>query len=310
MLSLEIQSFTYGVKENLSQIQFELKQGEHLSLLGESGCGKSTLLNLIYGLLHLESGSIFWNRKKLLGPKHNLIPGEPFMKLVSQEFNIMPFTNVADNIATHLSRVDPERDALRVQELLRVVDLEEFAHTKVKHLSGGQKQRVALAKALAKEPELLLLDEPFSSIDSFRKNKLRRNLYRYLKSRGISCITATHDSEEALSFSDQILLLKEGKKISYGSPESVYESISTAYQAGFFGEVSVIPAGILSSEVEVLLPHQLCISEEKTGLPAIVQDSYFKGSHYLIHCKHEANDLFVQHKTRMIPGQIINLGRF
>ncbi len=309
MLSVDIKSFAYDSDEILSDISFELKSGQHLAVLGESGCGKSTLLHLVYGLLSLDSGTISWNETKLLGPKYNLIPGEPFMKLVSQEFNIMPFTSVADNVATHLSRLDAEKDASRVAELLLVVGLEEFSNVKVKILSGGQKQRVALAKALAKEPELLLLDEPFSNIDSFRKNKLRRKLYGYLKKKGIACITATHDSEEALSFSDKMLLLKDGKMASIGSPEEVYNSITTPYQAGFFGEVSEIPAGLLSSEALVLLPHQLSVSEEKTALEVVVKRSFFKGSHYLIQCDHQGKDLFVRHEKKLKEGQHIFLKR-
>ena len=206
MLSVQITSFSYAEKEILSDITFQLKAGEHLAVLGESGSGKSTLLHIIYGLLHVEQGSLSWEDKKLLGPNHNLIPGESFMKMVTQEYDLMPFTTVADNIATHLSRLHMEKDEQRVEQLLEVVDMMSFKSSLVKNLSGGQKQRVALAKALANEPKLILLDEPFSSIDTFRKNKLRRNLFSYLKEQGISCITATHDSDEALSFSDTLLI--------------------------------------------------------------------------------------------------------
>lgn len=310
MLSVKIKSFAYDSEEILKDIAFDVKPGEHLAVLGESGCGKSTLLHLIYGLLHLEAGSIQWKKTKLLGPRHNLIPGEHFMKLVSQEFNIMPFTSVTDNIAIHLSRLDTEKDASRVRELLRVVGLEKVADVKVKNLSGGQKQRVALAKALAKKPKLLLLDEPFSNIDTFRKNNLRRKLYSYLKEYEISCVTATHDSEEALSFSDNMMLLKNGKMVSYGSPEEVYNSVSTEYQAGFFGEVSLIPAGLFSSEALVLLPHQLSVSEEKTALQVMVKRSFFKGGHYLIQCDHLGKDLFARHRTKLKVGQKIYLNQF
>ena len=305
MLAVDIESFAYQTDDILKNIKFQLQPGEHLAVLGESGCGKSTLLHIIYGLFHLEHGSIRWNNTPLLGPKHNLIPGEPFIKLVSQEFNVMPFISVAENIATHLSRLDMDEDALRVRELLQVVDLVAFADTKVKNLSGGQKQRVALAKALAKKPELLLLDEPFSNIDTFRKNTLRRNLYGYLKEQGISCITATHDSEEALAFSDNMLLLKKGEEVSYGSPEVVYGAISTPYQAGFFGEVNIIPSDILTSEKQVLLPHQLKISKVKTPLKALVKRSYFKGGHYLIHCRNNDLNLFVNHPTYLEIDKII-----
>lgn len=170
------------------------------------------------------------------------------MKLVAQEFNVLPFSTVSENIASHLNRFDTEKDKKRVSDLLQVVDLVEFANTLVKNLSGGQKQRVALAKALANKPELLLLDEPFSNIDTFRKNKLRRNLFEYLKSNNISCITATHDSEEALSYADRILMIKDGTIEAYGSPEQVYNNLENAYRASFFGEANILPASLFSSE--------------------------------------------------------------
>ena len=115
MLKVEIDSFAYSEKTILKNVSFTLKPGEHLSILGESGCGKSTLLHLVYGLLHLENGSIFYNEKKLLGPTKALIPGEPFMKLVAQEFNIMPFTTVAENLGSHLSGLDEEKDKKRIE---------------------------------------------------------------------------------------------------------------------------------------------------------------------------------------------------
>ncbi|MCB0456879.1 MAG: ABC transporter ATP-binding protein [Flavobacteriaceae bacterium] len=282
MLQVAIHSFSYTEKEILSEINFHLHKGSHLAVLGESGCGKSTLLHLIYGLLHLENGDLQWGDKKLLGPKFNLVPGEDFIKLVAQEFNVMPFISVAENIATHLPRLDLKADHKRVQELLSVVDMEPYANVMVKNLSGGQKQRVALAKALAKKPELLLLDEPFSNVDVFRKNTLRRKLFSYLKSNHITCITATHDAEEALAFSDIILLLKDGKMERFTSPENLYHSFKNSYQASFFGEVSLIPAGILSAEEKILLPHQLTVSESKTALQVEVTQSYFKGKYYIV----------------------------
>ncbi|MCH9661225.1 MAG: ABC transporter ATP-binding protein [Bacteroidetes bacterium] len=302
MLQTTITSFSYSEKEILKDLSFQLKKGEHLVILGESGCGKSTLLHIIYGLLHLEHGHIFWNEKKLLGPRHNLVPGEPFIKLVAQEFNVMPFISVSENIATHLSRLDLDKDADRVSELLEVVDLVSFKDEIVKNLSGGQKQRVALAKALAKEPELLLLDEPFSNIDSFRKNKLRRNLFRYLKKNKISCITATHDSEEALAFSDTVLMLQNGKKTLYGVVQEVYQNIKTPYQASFFGDVTMLPAGILSKKKAVLLPHQLMVSQTITSLEVTVLQSYFKGSHYLIEAEFTKGLCFFNHPTKLAKG--------
>ncbi|MDC8002278.1 ABC transporter ATP-binding protein [Aequorivita todarodis] len=311
MLKVEIDSFAYSEKTILKDVSFTLKPGEHLSILGESGCGKSTLLHLIYGLLHLENGSIFYNGKKLLGPTKALIPGEPFMKLVAQEFNIMPFTTVAENLGSHLSGLDEEKDKKRIEQLLEVVEMESFKNTLVKNLSGGQKQRVALAKALANEPKVLLLDEPFSNIDVFRKNKLQRKIFNYLKEKNISCITATHDSEEALAFSDQILMLKDGSKEMFGTPEFIYKNVATEYQAGFFGEANLLPKSLISSEVSseeiIIFPHQLKISEEKTPLEAAVKKSYFKGDHYLIECIWNNRKIYFNHSKPLKTNNVLFL---
>ncbi|GHC43993.1 ABC transporter ATP-binding protein [Ulvibacter litoralis] len=311
MLNVSIDSFGYSEKEILKDIHFKLNAGEHLAILGESGCGKSTVLHLVYGLLHLNRGSIHWDNTLLLGPTHHLIPGETFMKLVAQEFNVMPFITVAENIATHLSRLDSDKDAVRVQELLTVVDLIPFENTLVKNLSGGQKQRVALAKALANEPKLLLLDEPFSNIDTFRKNKLRRNLFNYLKENKIMCITATHDSDEALAFADRILLLRNGQEELCGTPETVFSNLKTAYQKGFFGEVTILPSDLFSSETAseelVLLPHQLVPSKATTKLEVTVKKAYFRGHYYLIEATWNTQVVFFIHSEELEPNTTLFL---
>ncbi|MCG2417458.1 ABC transporter ATP-binding protein [Aequorivita sp. F47161] len=311
MLKVEIDSFSYSEKTILKNIHFTLKPGEHLSILGESGCGKSTLLHLVYGLLHLENGSIYYNEKKLLGPTKTLIPGELFMKLVAQEFNIMPFTTVAENLGSHLSKLDEEKDENRIDALLEVVEMEAFKNTLVKNLSGGQKQRVALAKALANEPEVLLLDEPFSNIDTFRKNKLQRNIFSYLKKNNISCITATHDSDEALAFSDHILMLKNGTIEMTGTPQFIYESVSTEYQAGFFGDANLLPKKLFSankvSENIIVFPHQLKVSEEKTKLEVAIKKSYFKGDHFLIESIWNEQTIFFKHHNSLEVNIMLHL---
>lgn len=317
MLKVDLRSFSYDEENLLKDIQFTIHPGEHLSILGESGSGKSTLLHLVYGLLHLENGTIFYNGKKLLGPTKALIPGESFMKLVAQEFNIMPFTTVAENLGTYLSRQDEAKDESRINELLEIVELESFKYTLVKNLSGGQKQRVALAKALANAPEILLLDEPFSNIDTFRKNKLRRKIFSYLKKNDIACISATHDSEEALAFSDKIIMLKDGTIALSGTPESIYHHVSTPYEAGFFGEANFLPMELFSDEKttadEIFFPHQLKILEKvpSGNFPdtpvAIVKNNYFKGSHYLIEANFNEQIIFFNNAEPLKIGDCYTL---
>ncbi len=297
-LRIDIEEFSYQEVPVLKDIHLELAKGEHIAILGESGCGKSTLLHLIYGLLHLEKGSIYWGDKELLGPNFNLIPGEEFMKLVAQDPNVMPYTKVSENVATHLSRINLFSDQKRVKELLRVVSLEDFSETMVKHLSGGQKQRVALAKSLAKTPKLLLLDEPFSHIDSFKKNQLRRNLFEFLKKEQISCITATHDAEEALAFSDRILMLKGGIQERLDHPEKIFNHPENTYQASFFGEVTKnIPASGFPKKF--WLPHEIKTSKNSTPIKATVKASYFKGTQYVIHAVFKEKDIFFNHSRSL-----------
>jgi ABC-type sulfate/molybdate transport systems ATPase subunit len=300
MLDIHIDSFAYPDTENkpvLQHVSFTLKQGEHLAVLGESGCGKSTLLHLIYGLINLSEGSIRYNNNKLLGPKHNLIPGEHFMKLVAQELDIMPFISVAENIASHLDRNDRAKDDARVDDLLAVVQLTPFKHVKVKNLSGGQKQRVAIAKALAQQPEVLLLDEPFSSIDTFLKNTLRRSFFNYTRSQNITCIIATHDTAEALGFTDRMLLLRAGKTERINTPKAIYESLENKYQASFFGEVSVVGTA-------TYLPHQLKIAEEKTAIEMVVIKSYYLGAYYLIEGLTKGEKMYVHHDAALIKDTL------
>lgn len=307
MLTIHIDSFSYSTKTILKNIAFSAEPGEHISILGESGSGKSTLLHLIYGLLHLEEGHIQYNGKKLLGPKKALIPGEPFMKLVAQEFNIMPYSTVRDNVYSHLSGIDQAEDERRIDELLKIVGLSHYKNTLVKLLSGGQKQRVALAKALADEPEILLLDEPFSNVDAFRKNELRRLLFRYLKLKNITCISATHDSEEALAFSDRILMLKEGEQIRFENPEILYQSVEDTYQAGFFGEAACIPTHLFdttnSEGNKVVYASQLAISEDETAMQVEVKRIYFQGSYYLIQSDWDGKEIFFHHKIKLETGR-------
>ncbi|HNQ27102.1 MAG TPA: ATP-binding cassette domain-containing protein, partial [Aquaticitalea sp.] len=160
MLRIDNISFAYEKRTVLESIDIKAGRGEHVSIVGESGSGKSTLLKLIYGEYDLARGEIFWGNTRILGPKFNLVVGYDFIKMVAQEFDLMPFISVEENVGKYLSNFFLEEKKERVKELLEVVELNDFAKTKVKFLSGGQKQRVALARALAKQPEIILLDEP------------------------------------------------------------------------------------------------------------------------------------------------------
>lgn len=301
MLKVNNVSFAYSNKPVLQNIDLSIKKGEIVSLVGESGSGKSTLLKAIFGLLNVENGSLFWNNKQLLGPNFNLIPGETFMKYVSQDFKLMPFISVEENIGKHLSPFEPEEKANRISELLELIDLADFAHSKVKNLSGGQQQRVALAQALAQVPELLLLDEPFSQVDSFRKNQLRSNLFSYLKKKQISCIIATHDVVDALSYTDTAIVIKDGKLIQKDTPQNLYNYPKNFYVASLFDDVNLLPLSLFNGENTakkiLLYPHELQLNNTEKGVKMRVRKSFFRGDYFLIEGIVKGHPVFFKHTT-------------
>lgn len=300
MLQVDNISFGYGKEPVLDNISFKAKAGAHVSIIGESGSGKSTLLKLLYGTYDLNKGHIFWKDQEILGPKFNLVVGPEFMKYVAQEFDLMPYTTVAENIGEFLSNFYPVEKQVRIKELLEVVELTEFAGIKVKNLSGGQKQRVALARAIAKEPEVLLLDEPFSHIDNFKKHSLRRNLFKYLKDKKITCIVATHDKEDVLSFSEEMMVLHNAKIIANDSPVNLYKNPENKLVASFFDEFNELePYGIVYA-------HQLK-AVEKSDLKAIVKRSYYKGSYYLIEADLNGEKVFFEHPNKIAPEKEVYL---
>jgi ABC-type sulfate/molybdate transport systems ATPase subunit len=303
MLKVKKILFSYQDKPTINTISFELKKGRSVAVIGESGCGKSTLLKLIYGLYDLDEGSIFWNNVEVLGPKFNLIPGMDFMKYLAQDFDLMPFITVAENIGKYLSNSYPEQKNARIAELLEIVEMTDYANIKAKNLSGGQMQRVALARVLALEPEVLLLDEPFSHIDNFRKNSLRRKLFSYLKEKKITTIFATHDSSDVLSFADEVLVLKDGQLIEEGNPKSIYNHPKNKYIASLFGDVNEIE---LDGKIELIYPDQFNIVE-KSDLKVEVVRSYFLGSHYLIEAIYNDRKIFFESEKELATGTIIYL---
>jgi len=302
MLKVESINYTYQKSFQLRDISFELDSGQILGIIGESGCGKTTILNLIFGKLDTAEGSIYWSNNKILGPSHQLIAGREDFKYVTQDFELMPYTSVLENIIKPLSRQYLEDNIIRANELLKVVNLEEHQNKKVKNLSGGQKQRVALAQALANTPKLLLLDEPFSHIDSFFKNKLRRELFRFLKKEKITCIIATHDKADVLAFSDKILVLKQGEMLDYRSPKQLYNSPSSGYVAGLFGDYNLVNSKFISTEFNedeiVVYPNEIELRILSKNSVKIT-DQYFMGEYYKVIVNYKSKT-FIVHSLKQL----------
>ena len=210
MLRVNEICFSYQDKLVVKNVDFSLTKGKNLALIGESGCGKSTLLKLIYGLYDLDEGQIFWNETEVLGPKFHLIPGMPFMKYLAQDFDLMPFITVGENVGKYLSNFFPEEKQQRIAELLEIVEMTEYAAVKAKFLSGGQMQRVALARVLALEPEVLLLDEPFLGLAPMVVEEIRHAL-NILRQDGMTMILVEQKLDIALPFTSRTHVMIKGQ---------------------------------------------------------------------------------------------------
>ena len=215
----------------------------------------------------------------------------------------MPFISVSENIQKFLSRFYPEESQRRTEELLEVIEMTAFADVMVKTLSGGQQQRVAIARALAKEPEIILLDEPFSQIDNFKKNSLRRKLFNYLKQKEITCIVATHDGDDALSFADTMLVIKNNTSIALDKPMDIYNNPKSKYIASLFDDMNEIE---MNGKTLLLYPHQIHIVDE-LGDEAIVLQSYYKGSYWLVEAEFQGQKVYIKHSLEIEVGEYIYL---
>ena len=282
LLEINHLNFSYSKEKPLFEnLSLTFEEGKIIALAGESGCGKSTLLSLIYGLLDWESGDIIFDGKKLLGPKGNLVPGEAEMKFVAQNFDLMPYATVAENVGKFISNINLAKKKETVSELLEVVGLEEFAPILPKYLSGGQQQRVAIARALSVLPKLLILDEPFSNLDFPRKIELREKLFRYVKQNNISLVISTHELQDIIPWLDEIIVLQNGKIVQKGNPEEAFKNPFNSYVAKLFGEVNIFSESEMQDfQISKFsyYPREIKISEN--GFEAEVLESRFAGNHY------------------------------
>ncbi len=282
LLEIKRLFFSHHPEQNLfKNFNLKIEEGKIIALAGESGCGKSTLLNLIYGLLDWQEGEIIFDGKPISGPKKNLVPGEEDMKLVAQHYDLMPYSTVAENVGKFISNIHLDQKKKRVQELLSVVGLEEYADILPKYLSGGQQQRVAIARALSVLPKLLLLDEPFSNLDFSRKIQLRERLFTYVKENKISLLISTHEIQEVIPWLDQIIVLKEGRLIQNDNAEETYRNPYNSYVAELFGEVNIFSEeelGVFNISKKLWYPHEILVSE--AGKKAELLESRFAGNHF------------------------------
>jgi iron(III) transport system ATP-binding protein len=245
MIRLQVQNLTKsypsGREPAVRDVSFELPEGKLLSLVGESGSGKTTLLRLLAGLEKPDQGAILLDGQVLSSPSTVVPPEQRGIGLVFQHHALFPHLTVEKNIAFGLRHRSRDERIETTRQLLALVGLIGFENRYPHELSGGERQRIALARALAPEPKLLLLDEPFSSLDARLRQSVRDDTRAILKERGATALFVTHDTGDALSIADRIVVLKHGSLQQDGAPPEVYHAPANAYVASFFGTCNFLP---------------------------------------------------------------------
>ncbi|MGH7787053.1 MAG: ABC transporter ATP-binding protein [Candidatus Binatia bacterium] len=244
VISLKDVHKRFGSFIAVERANFDIPRGEFFSMLGPSGCGKTTMLRMIAGFEEVTSGEIRLDGVDV----SNVPPYRRHVNTVFQQYALFPHMSVFDNIAfgPRTAGLDPAEVSKRVDQMLRVVRLGDFSARRPEQLSGGQRQRVALARALVNLPSALLLDEPLSALDLKLRQAMQIELKRIQREVGITFIFVTHDQEEALTMSDRIAVMSEGRVEQVGTPEEIYHSPATVFVAGFIGTANLIPATVES----------------------------------------------------------------
>jgi putrescine transport system ATP-binding protein len=221
----------------VDDVSLTINKGEIFALLGSSGCGKSTLLRMLAGFETPTSGRIMLAGSDIAA----MAPYERPINMMFQSYALFPHLDVWNNIAFGLKRegLPKAQIAERVDDMLRLVQLEDFAKRKPQHLSGGQQQRVALARSLAKKPQLLLLDEPLGALDKKLREQTQFELVNILESVGVTCVMVTHDQEEAMAMATRIAVMSQGRVLQVGTPKEIYEYPNCRFVADFIGNVNL-----------------------------------------------------------------------
>ena len=301
IIELKNVSKEYSGVTVLDNINLSIKQNEFLTLLGPSGCGKTTTLRILGGFEEPSQGKVYFEEKDIT----NLPPYKRQINTVFQKYALFPHLNIFDNIAFGLKikKMGKSEIDKKVKEMLRLVNLQGFENRDIESLSGGQQQRIAIARALVNEPEVLLLDEPLGALDLKLRKDMQIELKNIQQRVGITFIYVTHDQEEALTMSDTIVVMDQGKVQQIGTPVDIYNEPKNAFVAEFIGESNIID-GIMKKDLLVNFAGKdfICVDKgfnndenidvvvrpedidlvhsEEGAITGIVESVTFKGVHY------------------------------
>ena len=269
----------------LNDIDVSFSSFQRLAIAGETGSGKTTLLKTIAGLLQPDAGTVFFQGSKVMGPEEKLLPGHSGIAYLSQHFELRNNYRL-DDFLEMASQVG-EKEARRIYQLCQI---DHLLKRKTDQLSGGERQRTALARLLTTSPRLLLLDEPYSNLDSIHKQTLKAVIDTIVAEGKTSCIMVSHDPLDVLPWAEEILVLQEGRLVQQGKPEQVYRHPATEYVGGLLGDFNLFPAEeVLPAEAEentvpgkqlFVRPERISLQKDATGKGRI-QEIWFYGSYFL-----------------------------
>lgn len=271
-------------KRIVNDINFTQRTSQKIAIAGETGSGKTTLLKMIAGLIQPDTGEIQFENKRVVGPYEKLIPGHPGIAYLSQHFELRNNYTVEEELEAVNKLTGEEAD-----NLYRICRIEHLLKRRTDQLSGGERQRIVLARLLTTSPRLLLLDEPFSNLDAVHRNIIKSVINDISEELKITCILVSHDALDILSWSDTILVMKDGQLIQQGRPEHIYSQPVDEYCAGLFGEYNLIshsalaamPGSNVNGKQIMIRPEHISITtKENNGLNGIVKNILFRGSYY------------------------------
>ncbi|WP_304157936.1 ABC transporter ATP-binding protein [Fusobacterium ulcerans] len=264
----------------MRNINLKIKDGETVLLCGESGCGKTTLLRIIAGLEKLDSGSILVNGKEIT----TLEPSQRNLSMVFQSYALFPNMTVFENIEYGLKNKikDKHERKNKIMEVLKMVGLDHITSKYPDEMSGGQQQRVSLARALALEPNILLLDEPLSALDAKVRESLRKEIREIQQKLKITTIMVTHDQEEALTMGDKIAIINGGEIVQFGTPEEIYSKPKDIFVADFIGKINFITDK--NNDIYTIRPEDVeyFTDEKEETYKGIIKNIEFRGAFYRI----------------------------
>ncbi|SOE22799.1 iron(III) transport system ATP-binding protein [Spirosomataceae bacterium TFI 002] len=283
MLSVESLAVEIEGKEILKKTTLAVRNTEILAVLGRSGSGKSTLLKAIAGLIEPSNGSAIVDGERVKKPSQQLIPGHQHIKIVRQDNPLFPNISLRENIAYSLRFFEKQYQKSRVEKLLSLTSLQHVADQKPRNVSEGEQQRAVIATALADEPKVLLLDEPYSNLDFGNKKKLKEEIRNIISEENMACVFVTHDIDDVFGNADRLAILKSGKIVQIGKPENVYLSPKTKYVAEITGELNKHKASDFNLEGNFLYTRPQHLEINQNGAyKAVVKEVIFRGNFWEI----------------------------